>query len=247
MSTSPEAVPEPGPADPPRHAGRAARRVSWSRRRCRSGAESVHNTNEDRLLNQRVREAAAVVTAAIPTLADSARLGRRAGRGRPRRRGLVRQLMTPVAHRRCRSSRRRCGRSRRRSRHSLPPSAKKPELATATPATISRVLRARASASGTVTIRQLADRTRHAGSVTPTPCRGRRDRTSSTPSRRFRRTAAPTHRQELRVRRPRLRVVPRHSSRRHPQLVASSTGGAVPRDRNVVGDRAVRQLRICCS
>jgi serine phosphatase RsbU (regulator of sigma subunit) len=33
------------------------------------GAEAVHNTNEDRLLKQRVREAGAVASAAIPTLA----------------------------------------------------------------------------------------------------------------------------------------------------------------------------------
>ena len=32
------------------------------------GAQSVHNTNEDRLLRQRVRETAAVVTAAIPNV-----------------------------------------------------------------------------------------------------------------------------------------------------------------------------------
>jgi serine phosphatase RsbU (regulator of sigma subunit) len=117
------------------------------------GAQSVHDSNENRLLGQRVREAAAVVTAAVPTLqtplASAAVLAQATGGDAIS----FQQLMMPVATGAPFVS---------ASLWSIAPSqptllatvGQKPELATAAPSTISRVLRA-AVGSGKITISDL--------------------------------------------------------------------------------------------
>jgi serine phosphatase RsbU (regulator of sigma subunit) len=192
------------------------------------GAQAVHNTNENRLLAQRVREAAAVVAAAVPTLQTplaSAAVLAQATRGDATS---FEQLMMPVATGAPFVS---------ASLWSLASSSptllatvgQKPELATAAPATISRVLRAAVGSGGKVTISDfLASPERRLGYAYASPGVGATYVV-------YTETAFPKDRRA---------TIDKDSafadldyalyfgtSPSSAQLVASSTGGAVPRDR----------------